>query len=116
MFRLNDLLLSPLDIVYGVPASAGALPSETSSSEIEARVLYLAQHGTGGFAAGASLLIQHARPSDLVAGERTLFDVLEQARATRQLLATSRGVEPQDLSPPERIAAGTYSPSWPSPA
>jgi hypothetical protein len=109
VFRLSDLLLSPLDIVYGVPASAGALPSATSSSEIEARVLYLAQHGTGGFAAGANLRIQHARPSNLVAGELTLFDVLEQALAARQLLATSRGVEPQDLSPPERIAAGTFN-------
>ncbi len=108
VFRLADLALAPLDVVYGVPASAGALTPDTSSSEIEARVLYLAQHTTGGFAAGASLRIQHRRPTNLTAGELSLFDVLEQARAVRQLLATSRGVEPQDLSPPERIAAGAF--------
>jgi hypothetical protein len=108
VFRLSDLALAPLDIVYGVQPSAGALPSDTSSSEIEARVLFLAQHAAGGFAAGASLRIQHARPANLAAGELTLFDVLEQARAARQLLATSRGVDPQDLSPPERIAAATF--------
>ena len=109
VFHLSDLALAPLDIVYGVQPSAGALPSDTSSSEIEARVLHLAQHAAGGFAAGASLRIQHQRPANLAAGELTLFDVLEQARAARQLLATSRGVDPQDLSPPERIAAATFN-------
>ena len=48
--------------------------------------------------------VQHARPTDLAAGELTLFDVLEQARAARRLLTTARGVMPQDLSPPSRTS------------
>jgi len=106
VFHLSDLSLSPLDVAYGVPAGAATLPPLAAPSEIEARVLYFAQRGTGAFAPGSTLRIQHARPANLAAAELTLFDVMEQTRALRQLLATARGVEPQDLSPPQRIAAG----------
>ena len=57
------------------------------------------RHKTGGFDPLATLRLQHARPTDLAAGEVTLFDVLEQARAVRRLLQRrarrgSRGPQP----------------------
>src|SRR5262249_23093956 len=55
----------------------------------------------------ATIRLQHARPSNLAAGETTLFDALEQARAMRRLLSIARGAEPEDLNPPERTGAGT---------
>ena len=55
----------------------------------------------------ASLRLQHARPANLAAGEVTLFDVLEQARAIRRLLSVARGADPEDLNPPERTGQGT---------
>ena len=109
VLHLSDLLLAPIDVVYGVDAGGGAGQVAPSPTEIELRVLYVARHQTGGFAADADLHIQHARPTDLAAGELTLFDVLEQARAARRLLSNARGVDPQDLSPPERTSAGVLA-------
>jgi len=102
--KLSELSLSPLDIVYGVPAAGSALSAETMPSDIEARILDRAQRVRLGFAPGARWRLQHARPADLASGELTLFDALEQARAARRLLATARGATPQDLSPPSRTA------------
>ena len=76
-------------------------------SEIEQQVLYHAKRKTGGFDPTATLRLQHARPTDLAAGEVTLFDVLEQARAIRRLLGVARGADPEDLNPPERTGQGT---------
>ena len=45
-------------------------------------------------------------PTDLAAGEITLFDALEQARAVRRLLGVARGADPEDLNPPERTGQG----------
>ena len=109
VLHLADLLLAPLDVVYGVDTGGGAAQVDPSPTEIEQRVLYLVQHQPNGFAAGASLRIQHARPADLVIGELTLFDVIEQARAVRLSLTNARGVEPQDLNPPERAANGALT-------
>ena len=77
------------------------------SSDIEQQVLYHAKRKTGGFDPLATLRLQHARPTDLAAGEVTLFDVLEQARAMRRLLGVARGADPEDLNPPERTGQGT---------
>jgi hypothetical protein len=109
-FPLSELALAPLDVVFGVPAPAGgARASETTGqpSDIEQRVLHHARHRAGGFGPGASLRIRHARPSDLAAGERTLLDVLEQARAARHLLAGARAADADDLTPAERGDSGT---------
>lgn len=94
-FPLSDLALTPLDMVYGVEA-AGEL------TEIEQLVLYFAKRG----GAPANYRLQHTRPTDLAAGEITLFDALEQARAIRKLLSSTRGAEPEDLNPPERTGQG----------
>src|SRR5262249_26849198 len=94
--RLRELSLAPLDPVYGLPATGSAAPADATASEIEARIVDLAQRIRLGFSPGAQWRIQHARPTDLASGELTLFDVLEQARAVRRLLATARSVTPQD--------------------
>jgi hypothetical protein len=107
VLHLSDLQLAPLDVVYGVEAIASARQPIASPSEIEQRLLYLARHKADGFAAQATLRFQHARPADLAAGELTLLDALEQARAARQLLSGARGVDAEDLNPPERAGAGT---------
>ncbi len=103
--KLSELSLAPLDVVYGVRAAGSALSGEAAPSDIEARIVDLAQRVRLGFAPGAQWHLQHARPADLASGELTLFDVLEQGRAARRLLATARGATPQDLSPPSRTAA-----------
>ncbi len=87
---LNTLQIAPLDMVYGVEAEIGEAPTG-SLGEIEQYVLYQAKRIPGGFDPRASLRLQHARPADLAPGEITLFDVLEQARALRRLLARARG-------------------------
>ncbi|HEX9278555.1 MAG TPA: hypothetical protein VGA51_19460 [Casimicrobiaceae bacterium] len=102
--KLSELSLAPLDVVYGVPATGSASSAEVTASDIEARVVDLAQRFRLGFSPGAQWRIQHVRPTDLASDELTLFDVLEQARAARRLLATARSVTPQDLSPPSRTA------------
>jgi len=101
---LSELPLAPLDLVYGVPATGSALPAEATSSDVEARIVDLAQRARLGFAPGSTWRLQHARPTDLAIGELTLFDALEQARAARRVLATARGATPQDLSVPSRTA------------
>ena len=108
-FPLSALRIAPLDMVYGVEAEIGDAPSAGSPSEIEHYALYQAKRIPGGFDPRANLRLRHARPADLAAGEITLFDVLEQARALRRLLARVRGAEPEDLNPPERAANGTIA-------
>jgi hypothetical protein len=104
-FPLSELSITPLEVVYGVdPASSSAQPM--ALNEIEQRVLYHAKHKTGGFGSQVTLRLQHARPTNLAAGETTLFDALEQARGIRRLLAVARGVDPEDVNPPERTAQG----------
>ena len=104
---LNALGVAPLDVVYGVDASTSPTQPNAALSDIEQRVIYVAKHMTGGFDPGADLRLQHARPGDLAAGETTLFDVLEQARAAGRLIAGLRGADPEDLNPPERTGVGT---------
>ena len=103
---LFELLLSPLELVYGTDVNAS--PSQGPSlTQIEQRVLYHAKHKAGGFAVNATLRLQHARPTNLAAGELTLFDALEQAAAIRKLLASARGADAEDFNPPERAGQGT---------
>ena len=101
-FPLSELALTPLDFVYGIDDTGGAGDSTSSPTYVEQLALYQAQRRTGGFGAQANLRLRHARPTDLAAGESTLFDVLEQGRLVRRLLETARGVRPDDLAPPER--------------
>ena len=99
--------MGALDMVYGVEASTSATQPDGALSEVEQQVLYYAKHKTGGFDPQATIRLQHARPTNLAAGETTLFDALEQARAVRRLLSSVRGADPEDLNPPERTGGGT---------
>jgi hypothetical protein len=94
-------------MVYGVEAITSGTQPDGSLSEVEQQILYYAKHKTGGFDPQATIRLQHARPTNLAAGETTLFDALEQARSVRRLLSAVRGAEPEDLNPPERTGAGT---------
>jgi hypothetical protein len=109
-FPLNDVSpLSPLDFVY-YTQPAGQSPDASAAPTIaEQLVLYHARRMTNGFAVDANLRLQHARPTDLAAGETTLFDVLEVARAIRRLLEGARELRPEDLSSPDRPGAATIN-------
>ena len=87
---LSELGIAPLDVVYGVEAANTTAQPGMTLSEIEQQVLYHAKHKAGGFDPLATLRLQHARPADLAAGEITLFDALEQARAHPPAAAASR--------------------------
>jgi hypothetical protein len=104
---LGAIGVAPLDVVYGVDASTSPTQSNAALSDIEQQVLYVARHMAGGFDPAANLRLMHSRPGDLAAGETTLFDVLEQARAAGRLIAGLRGADPEDLNPPERTGAST---------
>lgn len=110
-FALSALNIAPLDAVYAVPARHGGIESGSDGQcELERRVLFHARHRTGGFGADARLRLRHERPSALASGERTLFDLIEQARAARHLLTAARAAAPDDLCPAERAVAGDLKP------
>ncbi len=104
---LSELGIAPLDVVFGVEAGNPSAQPGSTLTAVEQLVLYHSKRKIGGFEPGASLRLQHARPGNLAAGELTLFDVLEQARAVRRLLGVARGADPEDLNPPERTGQGT---------
>jgi hypothetical protein len=106
-FPLSEVSVGALDMIYGVESASSATQADGSLSEVEQLVLYYAKRKTGGFDPQATIRLHHARPSTLAAGETTLFDTLEQARAVRRLLSSARGADPEDLNPPERTGAGT---------
>src|SRR5262249_48074530 len=106
-FPLSEALVGALDMVYGVEATTSATQPDGSLAEVEQQILYSAKHKPGGFDPQATIRLQHARPANLAAGETTLFDALEQARAVRRLLSAVRGADPEDLNPPERTGVGT---------
>jgi hypothetical protein len=108
-FPLSQLGLSALDVVCGVRSAATgqATSSEgapSTPSDVEQRVLYEAQRQID---AVTRLRIHRERPADLAAGELTLLDALEQARAAQALLNGARAADPEDLNPPQRTVGGT---------
>ncbi|GAA4329758.1 hypothetical protein GCM10023165_02820 [Variovorax defluvii] len=107
VLRLSELQLAPIDVVYGVEPAAGHRTAERAPDDVEQRLLHLARTRPNGFGAAARLRVRHVRPDDLAAGELSLLDVLEQARALRRLLAGARAADAEDLNPPERAGAGT---------
>ncbi len=105
-FPMSELTITPLDVVYDVDAASDAAPASGALSDLEQQVLYYSRRKSGGFGAHATIRLQHSRPADLAAGETTLFDLLEQARAVRRLLNVTRGADPEDFNPPERQSKG----------
>lgn len=114
---LSDLAIAPLDFVYGVGSAVESSAADEALTEIEERLLWELRRGGNGPAppppgpgasgAEAGLRLQHARPADLGPGQITLFDAIEQARAIRAMLEGARGVDPDDLLPPDQASSGT---------
>jgi hypothetical protein len=107
VLQLADTGCAPLDVVFGVDTSGAGLDPGATQTEVELAVLYRAVVANATLAPPAIVRIQHARPGDLAAGELTLFDVIEQARAVRVLLTSARGLLPDDLAPPDRAASAS---------
>ena len=105
--KLSEMLPAPLDVVYAVEDATGGTQTATTLTTLEQHVLYASRRRSGGFDSSASLRLQHARPTDLGPGEITLFDVMEQARSFRRVMATARGLLPEDFCPPDRAPDGT---------
>src|SRR5581483_8136204 len=100
-FPLSDVATTPIDFVYNVQAAGQSQDGGGTPTVAEQLVLYHARRMTNGFGPDAAIRLQHSRPSDLAAGESTLFDALQQARWIRKLLQNARGLRPEDISPPE---------------
>lgn len=105
-FPLSELELAPLDAVYAVE-EAGTAAGTAAPCELEQRVLDHARHRQGGAGADARLRLEPGRPADLVDGELTLHDLLEQARAARGLLSVARAAGPTDLMPAHAAEQGS---------
>ncbi len=106
-FPLVQVPVTTLDFVYFAGPVGQTAQGTGSLCYAEQLVLYHARRRTGGFGADANIRLRHARPTDLAAGEITLFDTLESARAIRRLLENARGLIPDDISPPERPSSAT---------
>jgi hypothetical protein len=100
-FPLGDASTTPIDFVYNVQPAGQSQDGSSALTVAEQLVLYHARRMTNGFGADAAIRLQHSRPSNLAAGESTLFDALQQARWIRKLLQNARGLRPEDISPPE---------------
>lgn len=106
-FRLADLEISALDLVYAAAASPAG-QATAQGSAIEDAIIALAREGSGGFAATATLRIAPGRLAGTSDDGIWLSDALEQARAIRSLLASVRGAGPEDLTPPHRSSSGRF--------
>ena len=89
---LSDLALAPLDVVYGVDARpASRAERRRAERDRAARAVPGARGDERRSARARRLRIAAcARPADLAAGELTLLDVLEQARARARAARRSR--------------------------
>lgn len=106
-FPLGQVTLTAIDFMYFAGTAGQTAQGAGALSYAEQYVLYHSRRRPGGFASDDTLRLQHARPTDLAVGETTLFDALEGARAIRRLLENTRGVLPDDISPPERSSSAT---------
>ena len=95
--RLDQLRLAPLDFVYAVEGAQGG-----QQAEIEQRILYTTMRMPGGFPPGSLLRVNPSRKPEWKAGELGYGEFSELLRAARKLLAGVRGIDDNDLNPPER--------------
>jgi len=97
--RLNQLRLAPLDFIY---AAEGAQSGQ--KAEIEQRILYTIMREQDGFAPGSLLHINSGRKSDWKTTELSYGEFSELLRAARKLITSARGIDADDVTPPERAA------------
>jgi hypothetical protein len=96
-FRLDQLRLAPLDLIYAVEGGEGG-----QQAEIEQRILYHAVRMPEGFAPNSLLQINPDRKPEWQTSELSYGEFSELLRTTRKLMTGIRAVDDGDLNPPER--------------
>lgn len=94
--RLNQLHLAPLDFIYAVEGGQG------QQAEIEQRILYTIMRQPDGFAPGSLLRVSPDRKPEWETDELGYGEFSELLRTARKLLTSVRGIDDDDLNPPER--------------
>ncbi|MCI0388364.1 MAG: hypothetical protein MOB07_06315 [Acidobacteria bacterium] len=95
--RLNQLRLAPLDFIYAIEGGQGG-----QQAEIEQRILYTIMRKPDGFAPGSLLRISPNRNPDWKINELGYGEFSELLRTARKMLTGVRGIDADDLNPPER--------------
>jgi hypothetical protein len=97
--RLNKLRLTPLDFIYAVEGGEGG-----QQAEIEQHILYTIMREPNGFPPGSLLRVNPSRKPEWKTSELGYGEFNELARTARKLIASARGIDADDLNPPERSA------------
>lgn len=97
--RLNQLRLAPLDCLYAMEGG-----EDGRQAELEQRLLYGIMRKADGFAPGSLLRVHLGRKPDWLPDEVGYGEFCETVRAVRQLLTNARGLDADDVQPPERSA------------
>ena len=95
--RLNELGLAPLDFIYAVEGGEGG-----QQAEIEQRILYTIMRKPDGFAPGSLLRINPGRKPEWAVSELGYGEFNELLRTARKLITSARGIDADDLNPPQR--------------
>lgn len=95
---LDDLGLSPIDLLY-LPEAEG----EAQRSELEQRVIYAAlQSMSDGMPENADVRLTFARDPTWLIDRLSFAEVLEAARTARRLVAAARTLNARDLALPDQ--------------
>ena len=95
--RLDKLRLAPLDFIYAVEGGEAG-----QQAEIEQRIFYALMREPEGFAPGSLLRINPGRKPEWAANELGYGEFNELLRTARKLITNARGIDAEDLNPPER--------------
>lgn len=94
---LDQLRLAPLDFIYAVEGGQGG-----QQAEIEQRILYTITRQPEGFAPGSLLRISPNRKTEWKKDELGYGEFTELLRTARRLFSGLRGIDDEDLNPPDR--------------
>ncbi len=95
--RLSELRLAPLDFIHSVEGGQAG-----QQAEIEQRILYAITRKPDGFPPGSLLRVNPSRKPGWRADEVSYGEFSELLRSARKLLTGVRGIDADDLNPPER--------------
>jgi hypothetical protein len=94
---LDQLRLAPLDFIYAVEGAQGG-----QHAEVEQRIFYTMMRRADGFAPGSLLRINPGRRPEWNRDELGYCELSELLRTARKLFAGIRGIDDDDLNPPDR--------------
>lgn len=94
---LNQLHMAPLDFIYAIEGAEGG-----QQAEIEQRLLYTMMRKPGGFVPGSLLRVSPNRKPEWKTNVLGYGEFSEVLRTARKLLVGVRGINDNDLNPPER--------------